>query len=123
MSDRRRLAELYATRSPRELAAAGAMRSGMGEAASLVGADGSGGAREELARSIAARAAEASGVTGAAESVGAAPGQGRIAARRQELMSQGLSAMEAMQQMAREGLVNPRLAALLMRAPGAVPQY
>lgn len=37
-------------------------------------------------------------------------GSGRIAARRQQLMGEGLSHTDAMLQMAKEGLVNPRLA-------------
>ena len=115
--------------TPEMLARLGAQRSGMADAAASVGAAGATDPqREALARSIAARGAQASGVGNAAAMVGAGPAPQQpsrgqmIQARRQQLMGSGMTALDAMRQMSAEGLVSPKLAELLTRAPSAVPK-
>jgi hypothetical protein len=47
-------------------------------------------------------------------------GRPSLAARRQELMAQGMTAQQAMMQMGKEGLIDPRLVQRMMRVPSAI---
>jgi hypothetical protein len=47
------------------------------------------------------------------------PQPGAIAARRKELMAQGMNAMQALEHMGNEGLVDPRLVERMLRVPKA----
>jgi hypothetical protein len=48
--------------------------------------------------------------------------QGRLAQRRQQLMAEGKTAEEALQQMGQEGLIDPRLVQRMLRVPRAATQ-
>jgi hypothetical protein len=106
------------------LARMGAERSGIGNAASMVGAGAPDPQREMMARQLAQRGAMASGMGNAAASVGAAPSRGQmIRARLAELRAGGLSGVDAVRQAAQEGLLPASVAGQLTRAPRAVPKY
>ena len=110
--------------TPQDIAAMGAQRSGMANAAASVGAGQPNAAREAMARSIAARGAQASGMGDAASMVGAAPSRGEIIrGRLSELRASGVSQREAIMQLAQEGLVSPKFLDAMTAVPDAVPKY
>ncbi len=80
------------------------------------------GAVSDASRMVGAEPAQQAAQQGAPQGAAQPPTQGRLAARRQELMAQGLSHAEAMAQAAREGLVDPKIAAMIGKVAGAVPQ-
>ena len=113
-----RLADLI---TPQMLAQLTAQRSGMADAASLVGAGSPGAGRENAARALAANAAQSTGLDNAASMVGAGQSRGdMVRARRAELMDAGLSGVDAWRQMAAEGLVPQGMAHAMTAVPASV---
>lgn len=108
-------------KTARDVAAQGARRSSIANAAAMVGAGSPSPEQQAAARAAAMAAAKRSGIADAAASVGAAPSRGQaIRDRLAELRAGGMGARDAVIQAAREGTLPEHVAAKMLAVPDSV---